>query len=122
MLGEQIFDYDLCPLDASRVILAFHRKSDLAILEAVQNVAGGYRTQTRIGNFTDSRLLFDVNVDAPAFGRLFPFEADILEIGGIPERIEVAFQSSGVINVARLGVNAGLDRFRRNAAVAVNNN
>src|SRR5215475_4586216 len=119
MLGQQIFDYDLCSLDAGRVILAFDRKPDLTILEAVQHVTGGNRTQPRIGNFTDGRLLFDIDVDAPTFGGLLTLEADVLEVSCVPERIEVALQTGGVVDVARFGVNPSLDRLRGNAAVAV---
>src|SRR5215470_6303130 len=58
-------------------------------------------------------------MDAPAFRSLFPFEADVFEVSSVPERIEIAFQACGVVDVARFGIDSSLDRLRGNAPVAV---
>jgi hypothetical protein len=59
-------------------------------------------------------------MDVPALGYLFALEADIVEIAGIPQRVEVAFQGSLVVNVACLGKETGADGLGRDAAVTVN--
>jgi hypothetical protein len=42
------------------------------------------------------------------------------KISRVPQGVEVAFQRRLIVYVARLGEHAGTDGFRRNAAVAVN--
>ena len=61
-------------------------------------------------------------MDAPAFGCLLALKPDVLEIVGIPQRIEVAFQGSCVVNVAGTGENPGANGLGGNTPVAVNHN
>ncbi len=92
VLGQQLFQYNLGLLDLGRIVLAFYRKTDLAVFEAIQNVAGGNRTQAGVVDLADRGTFFDEDVNDPALGRLFPFKPDVLEITGVPKRVEVAFQ------------------------------
>ena len=38
VLGEQILEHLLHPLDLGRIVLAFNRKPDLFLLQAVQHI------------------------------------------------------------------------------------
>jgi len=58
-------------------------------------------------------------VKDPAFGVLFALEADVLKVAGIPESVEVPFDGRGIVDVADLAENAGLDRLGGDAAVAM---
>jgi hypothetical protein len=59
-------------------------------------------------------------VDDPALGGRLPLDAQVVEIAGVPQRIEVAFQGRLIVNVAGAGEHAGLDSVRRDSAVPVN--
>jgi hypothetical protein len=61
-------------------------------------------------------------VNTPALGRLLALEADVLEIAGIPQGIEVTLEGGRVINVARAGKNAGANGFGWNPTIAMNYN
>ena len=53
------------------------------------------------------------------FGRLLPFKADVFEIAGIPQGVEVALKAGGVVDIAGVGENPRLHGIGRNAPVAV---
>jgi hypothetical protein len=61
-------------------------------------------------------------VQNPTFGVLFALKSDVLIVARVPESVEVALDGGGIVNVAGLAEDARLDRFGRNAAVAVDNN
>ena len=46
------------------------------------------------------------------------FDADVVEVAGVPERIEVALDQGRIIEVALVREEAGEDGFLRNAAVS----
>ena len=119
VLGQQFLDRDFGFLDFGGIVLAFHRQPDFAFLEAVQHVAVGDRIQPGVFDLANGGPLFDVDVDAPALGRLLALEADVFKVAGVPQRVEVAFQGGFVVDVAGAGEDAGLDGFGGNAAVAV---
>jgi hypothetical protein len=58
-------------------------------------------------------------MNAPAFGRLFFLEPDVLEIPGIPQRVEVPIEGSFVVDVTGPGEDSAADGVRRNSPVAV---
>ena len=64
----QLLDHDFGVLHLGRIVLAFLGEADLLFLELVQNVALRNRTQAGVLDFADGRLLFNVDVDDPAFG------------------------------------------------------
>ena len=53
MFCQQLLDCHFSLLDAGGIVLAFDRETDLALLEAVQDVAGGNRTQPGVVDLTD---------------------------------------------------------------------
>src|SRR5258708_7745120 len=120
MLRQQTFDRHFRFLHFRWIILTLHRESDLGQLEAIENVTGGDGTQADIVNFTNCRFFFDLNDEPPAFGSLFAAKLYILEITCVPQRVEITFQRSCVVNVARVCEDACADRFGRNAAVFPN--
>ena len=56
----------------------------------------------------------------PALGALLALEADVFKVAGIPESVEVALNGGSVVDVARLGEDAGPDRVGGDAAIAMN--
>src|SRR5450756_414652 len=86
-------------LDFGRIVLALLGKSDLALLEFVEDVTLGDRTQAHVFDLADGRLFLDVNVDDPAFGGGLPLDAQIVEVAGVPQGIKVALQGRLVVNV-----------------------
>jgi len=58
-------------------------------------------------------------MDNPALFPVFALEAQVIEVAGIPQGVEVALQCGLVVNVAGAGKDVGTNRIRRNAAVTV---
>src|SRR5579862_8210447 len=88
------------------------------LLEAVQNIAGRYRTEAGVVDGSNRRLLFYEDDNAPPLGRLLTGKAYVLKVARVPQRVEVALQGGRIVNITGLGKNAGADRFGGNAAVA----
>ena len=63
-----------------------------------------------------------INVKNPALGGLLPFEADVFEVAGIPQGVEITLDCSLIVHIPGLGEDSGFDGIDRNAAVAVNPN
>ena len=119
MRRQQFLNDDFRPLHLGRIVLTLLGQPDFSFLELIQNVALRDRTQADILDLADGRLLFYINVNQPALGRLFPLNAHVVEVAGVPKRVEVAFQGLLVINVARPGEHTGANGVRRNPAIAV---
>src|SRR5579875_471614 len=96
MLRQHLLDDGDGTRDACGIVLALNGEADLLFLEAVENVGGSDGVQTLVLNVADGGLFADVDVEDDALRRLFPFDADILEIAGVPERVEVALDGEGV--------------------------
>ena len=120
VLGEQIFEYDFGFLDFGGIVLALDGETDLTLLEFVEHIAGGDRAQADVVDLADGGALFDVDVEDPALGALFALKADVFEVAGVPEGVEVALEGGGVIDVADFGEDAGFYGFGGDAAAAVN--
>ena len=56
----------------------------------------------------------------PALGGLFTLNAQVVEVTGIPQGVEVPFEGLLVVNVALPGEHAGANGVGRDASVAVN--
>ncbi len=119
VLGEQFLQDNFGFLDLRGIVLALHRESDFALLEAVEHVAGGNCIQSGVVDLADGGPFFDVNVKDPALGALLALKADVLKVACIPESVEVAFDGGRVVDVAGLAEDAGLDRVGRDAVVAM---
>ena len=75
-------------LDLGRVVLALDREADLLLFEAVQNVGYRDRAQTLVVDLADIRFLADENVEDDALFGVFTLDAQIVEVAGVPERVE----------------------------------
>ena len=119
MLGEELLNDGLHLGDARRVILALDGEADLFLLEAVEDIGLRDRVQTFVVDFADRGLFTDINVeDDAALGIVFALDADVFEVPGVPEGVEIALDGGGVEGLAFMAEEAGDDRFLGNAAVA----
>src|SRR6185437_8267306 len=122
MLGQQLL-YDHGSLGhPGGIELALDGKPHLPFLKAVEHVTLRYRTKPQVVQLADGGLFLDINVDDPAFLAGLALEAQIIEVTGIPQGVEIAFQGGLVINVARPGKYVRPDSLAGNAAIAVNFN
>src|ERR1700691_1900749 len=119
MLGEQLLDRHLRVFHLGRVVLAFDRKPHFTFLETIQYIALGNRVQAFVINLANRRPFFDIDLDDRAFRSVLALKAEILKIPGVPQRVEVALQSSFVVNVPRTSEDAGADSFSGNTPVTV---
>jgi hypothetical protein len=85
MFGQKAFDRHFRFFHFRRVVLTLYRQADLRFLEAVQDVAGGDRTQAHVVDLADGRLFLDLDNQPPSLGSLFAAEADVFEVAGVPE-------------------------------------
>ena len=81
---QQFLKHHFGMLYFGRIVLALLGKSDLALLEFVEDVALGDGTQAHVLDLADSRLFLDVNVDDPAFGEGLSLDAQIVEVARVP--------------------------------------
>src|ERR1700692_3142377 len=86
---QQPFDGHFRFFDLRRVVLTLNRQSHFCFFEAIQNIAGGNRTQADVIDLADGRLFFPLNDQPPPLWSLFPTKLDVLEVAGIPQRIEI---------------------------------
>ena len=90
VLGEDVFEDGLGPLDLGWVVLALDRQADLFLLEAVENVGCGDGTVALVIDLADSGSFTDEDIQDDALLRVFAFDAQIFEVTGVPEGVEVA--------------------------------
>ncbi len=118
VLAEQLPEHGDRPRDARGVVLALHSEADLLLLEAVEHIGLRDGVQPLVVDLADSGLFTDEDVQDLALGGVLFFDADVFEVAGVPERVEVALDGGWVVVVADVGVEAGEDRFLGDAAVA----
>jgi hypothetical protein len=102
--------------------LRLGRKCDFVLLESVEDVALRDRIDSQVIDLPHSRLLFNVNMQDPAFGCGLALEANVFEIAGIPQRIEVSLYCSLVVDIPRTREDVCADGFCGNATVSVDLN
>ena len=85
------------------VELALDVEGDLLLLEAVHDVGDGDRVQALVVDLADGGLFanVDLQLEAALAGNLL--DADVVEVAGVPERVEVALNDGRVIGVAGAG-------------------
>ena len=118
VLGEQIFEDGGGAQNLGRVVLALHGHADLFLLEAVENVGRGDRVVALVVDFADGRLFLDEDIEDDAFLCVFAFDAQIFEVAGVPERVEIALDGDGVVDIAGVGEEPRQDGFLGDAPVA----
>ena len=118
VLGKQSLENHFRVLHFGGIVLAFLGETDLRQLEPFQDVTGGHRADAQVFDVTNDRAFFHINMQYPALGSLLPLEADVFEISGIPERVEIAFQGCRIVGITGAGKDARLDGFSGDLAVA----
>jgi hypothetical protein len=53
---------------------------------------------------------------------LFAFKANVFEVSGIPQRVEVAFEGGRIVNVSGMSEDSGFNSFGGDAAIATDVN
>ena len=104
--------------DARGVVLALHAEPDLLLFEAVEDIGLCNRIESLVVDLADGGLLTDEDVQDFALGGVLFFDADIFEIAGVPQRVEIALDGGWIVVVADVRVEAGEDGFLGDAAVA----
>src|SRR5664279_2977561 len=122
VLGENLAQHSLGPLDLGRVILAFLGEADLLFFEAVKNVGLRHDIQALVIDFANGGFFLDVNIQDDSFFGVLALDAQVLEVTGVPQRIEIAFDRDRIVRIANVGEQAGKDSLLGNAPVADNTN
>ena len=118
MFGQQFADHIDRPRQPGGIIGAFHREAgDVLFLEAVQNIRGRDRVQALVVDLADGRLLFNDDVENDALGGILPRDLQILEVSGVPERVEVALDGRRIVGISGVGKQPRQHRLSGNAAV-----
>ena len=120
VLAEQAFQRNLSLLHLGWVVLTLLGKPDLFLFEAIKYIALRNRAQARVLDLTDRGFLSDVNVNDHALGGVLPFEAKVVVVARVPERVEVPLHRLGIVYVPCSGEDSRPYGLGRNAAVPMN--
>jgi len=118
VLGQHLADDRFGVLHLGGIVLPFLREADLFFLEAVEQVGLRDCAQPGVINFADGGLFRHEDVEDDTLLGVFALQAEIFEIAGVPQRIEVALDGNGIVVVADVGKQARQDGFFGDAAVA----
>ena len=118
VLCEEFREYGFGAHHLGRIVLAFHREADLLLFEAVEDIGGRDGTVALVIDFADGGPFLDEDVEDDAFLRVFAFDAQVLEVAGVPEGVEVAFDRDWIVRVPDMGEHTGEDGFLWNTPVA----
>ncbi len=118
MLAQQCLQDCDRPRDPGRVVLALHTEPDLLLLKPVKHIRLRDGVETLVIDLADGGLFTYEDVENFALGGVFLFNADVFEVAGVPERVEVTLHGCGVVIVPDVRIEAGEDRFLGDAAVA----
>ena len=98
--------------------MAFDGEADLFLLEAIEDVGRRNGAVALVIDFADGWPFADEDVEDDAFIRVFAFDAQVLEVAGVPEGVEIALNGDRIVNITRMCEHAGEDGFLGNTAVA----
>ncbi len=118
VLAEHLLQHHLGALDAGLVELALDVEADLLLLEAVHHVRDGDRVQALVVDLADGGLFANVDLQLEAALAWNLLDAHIVEVAGVPERVEVALHHGRVVGVAGAAEQARDDRLFGDAPVA----
>ena len=111
VLCEEFREYGFSAHHLGRVVLAFDGETDLLLLEAVEDVGGRDGIVALVVDFADGGPFLDEDVEDDALLRVFALDAQVLEVAGVPEGVEVAFDRDWIVGVPDMGEHAGEDGF-----------
>ncbi len=119
VFGQQFADHIDRPRQPGGIIGAFHREAgDMLFLEAVQNIRSRDRVQALVVDLADGWLFFNDDVENNALGGILPRNLQILEVSGVPERVEVALDGRRIVGISGVGKQPRQHRLSGNAAIA----
>ena len=119
VFGQQVADHIDRTRQPGRIVGALHREaSDMLFLEAVQNIRGRDRVQALVVDLANSRLFFNDDVENDALGGILARDLQILEVSGVPERVEVALDGRRIVGIPGVGKQPCQYRLSGNAAIA----
>ena len=118
VFGQQGADHIDRPRQPRRIVGALNREADVLFLEAVENVRGGDRVQALVVDLANGRFFFNDHVENDALGGILPGDLQILEVSGVPERVEVALDGGWIVGISNMGEKARQHRLSGNAPVA----
>src|SRR5439155_13592779 len=110
-----------CFLDFRGIELAFHAQTDLALLEAVENIRFGNGVDAVVADTADLRAFLHLKDDdfaACAIGRIFHAELYVLEELRVPQRLKITAQGLFIVDIPVAAEDARLQRVAAHAAIA----
>src|SRR5215469_15788439 len=112
MLAEEFFQNDFRFLDFRRIELAFDTKTNLAFLEAIENVRFGNRVGTFVTDAPNLRAFPDFEDDDLTIGlwRILDAQLHVLEELRVPQRLKIPAQSIFVVRITFPAKDARLQR------------
>ena len=118
MLGQKLLDHGFGVLDLGGIVLAVDGKADFLLLEAVEHVGHRHAVQALVVDVANGGFFADKHVQNDALLGVLALDAQIVEVAGVPERVEIALDGDGVVGVALVGKHAGEDGLFGDAPVA----
>src|ERR1700722_5920102 len=119
VLGQQFADHIDGPRQTGGIVGAFHREAgDMLFLEAVENIRSRDRVQALVVDLADGRLFFNDDVENDALGGILTCNLQILEVSGVPERVEVALDGRRIVGLVGVGKEPRQYRLSGDAAIA----
>ena len=94
-----------------RIVLALNRDADLFLLETVEHVGLRNGIQPLVVDLADRGLFRHVDVQDDALGSVLALDAHILEVAGVPQRVEVALHGQRVVGIVDVAEHAGQNCF-----------
>ncbi len=101
--------------------LAFHAQTDLALLEAVENIRFGNGVDAVVADTADLRAFLHLKDDdfaTRAIGRIFYSELYVLEELRVPQRLKIAAQRLFIVDIAVAAEDARFQRVAAHAAIS----
>ena len=118
VLGENVLEDSLSPLDLGGIVLALDCEADLFLFEAVEHIRLRDGVEAFVVDLADGGPFPNENIQDDAFLRVLALDAHIVEVARVPERVEVALDGDWVIGVAGVGKETRQHRLFRDAPVA----
>src|SRR5215467_5953954 len=119
MLTEKLFQHHFRLLDFRRIELAFDAQTNLALLEAIENVRFGNRVGALVADAPNLRTFLDLEDDDFTIWlrRIFDTQPHILEELRIPKRLKIPAQSIFVVGITFPAKDARLKRVAADAPI-----
>jgi hypothetical protein len=116
VLGQHLFQNIDRVRDARRIVLALFRQAHFLFLEAVHHVRLRHRVQAVVFDLPNRRFLTHVDVEYHALRRVFLLNANIFEVAGVPQRVEITLHGQRIVRLADLAEHPRLHCVLRDAA------